>query len=113
MACWSDRLLPSDRGGSDLFLIVGVPPAIRVSGNIVRLEEDSLEASDIENVVLSALSPAAAQNCRDLGYSDSSLRREGLGRFRINFHRERGRPAACSAAASDIILCPDPRRTPR
>jgi twitching motility protein PilT len=89
---WLEILV--ERGGSDLFLIVGVPPAIRVSGNIVRLEEDSLEASDIENWVLSALSPAAAQNCRALGYSDSSLRREGLGRFRINYHRERGRPAA-------------------
>jgi twitching motility protein PilT len=89
---WLEILV--DRGGSDLFLIVGVPPAIRVSGNIVRLEEDSLEAPDIENAILGALSPQAAQNCRELGYSDSSLRREGLGRFRINFHRERGRPAA-------------------
>jgi twitching motility protein PilT len=74
--------------------VVGLPPAIRVSGKVARLDEEPLEAELIEETVLSALPAQAAQRYRAEGYTDSSLRREGLGRFRINLHHERGRPAA-------------------
>ena len=40
------------------------------------------------------LPPHGAQKYQTQGSTDNSLRREGLGRFRINLHRERGRPAA-------------------
>jgi twitching motility protein PilT len=83
-----------DRGGSDLFLVVGLPPAIRVAGKVERLDEDPVEGPAIENAVLTALHPNAANKYRTDGYADSSLRREGLGRFRVNLHHERGRPAA-------------------
>jgi len=82
------------RGGSDLFLVVGVPPAIRVAGNVFRLEEDLLEAAGIEEAILSVLPPKAVQQYRSEGYGDASLRHPSLGRFRINLHHERGRPAA-------------------
>lgn len=89
---WLELLV--HRGGSDLFLVVGLPPAIRVAGKVMRLDEESLDAELIEGAVLAALHPHAAQKYRTDGCTDSSLRREGLGRFRINLHRERGRPAA-------------------
>jgi twitching motility protein PilT len=79
---------------SDLFLVVGLPPAIRVNGAVQRLETDPLEEQDIEGAVLPALPAHAAENYRKRGSSDSSLRLDGVGRFRINLHRERGRPAA-------------------
>src|SRR3974390_2049168 len=89
---WLQTLV--DRGGSDLFLVVGVPPAIRVAGNVLRLEEDPLESTRIEESILSVLSPKAVQQYRSEGYADASLRHPSLGRFRINIHHERGRPAA-------------------
>jgi len=89
---WLEVLV--QRGGSDLFLVVGLPPAIRVAGKILHLDGEALEPGIIEEAVLSALPPQAAQNYRRDGYTDNSLRRESLGRFRINLHRERGRPAA-------------------
>jgi twitching motility protein PilT len=96
LTAWLETLL--QRQGSDLFLISGLPPAIRVSGAIVHLEEEHLEPADIENAVIPALSPDAVQRYRTLGYSDGSLRHERLGRFRINLHHERGRPAAAIRA---------------
>ena len=33
------------------------------------------------------------------GIADASIRREGLGRFRVNLHHERGRPAATIRAS--------------
>lgn len=82
------------KSASDLFLVVGLPPAIRVNGVVQRLETDPLEEQDIEGAVLPAIPAHAAEGYRTRGSSDSSLRLEGIGRFRINLHRERGRPAA-------------------
>jgi twitching motility protein PilT len=85
-------------GGSDLFLVAGLPPAIRVTGKIVRFDEEPLDGEVIAEAVLSALAPEAAQKYRSQGFTDNSLRIEGLGRFRINLHHERGRPAAAIRA---------------
>src|SRR5262245_65032012 len=82
------------RGGADLFLVVGQPPSIRVAGAVERLDQASLEAEEIENVVLSALAPHSVDRYRSEGYVDTALRLSELGRFRINLHHERARPAA-------------------
>lgn len=89
---WLEVLI--QKSGSDLFLVVGQPPAIRVSGAVIRLEEDPLEGQQIQDAVLSALPPHAAAAYSNVGYGDGSLRLSGVGRFRINLHHERGRPAA-------------------
>jgi twitching motility protein PilT len=89
---WLEILV--QKSGSDLFLVVGQPAAIRVSGAVHRLEEAPLEGQEIQDAVLSSLPPHAAEAYRTAGYADSSLRLTGLGRFRINLHHERGRPAA-------------------
>ena len=51
-------------------------------------------ATTIEAAVLPALHPQALERYRNDGSADVSLRRPGLGRFRVNLHRERGRAAA-------------------
>jgi len=55
---WLDTLV--NQSGSDLFLVVGQPAAIRIAGNISRLDEPPLESTALEEDVLSALSPQAA-----------------------------------------------------
>lgn len=81
------------RGASDLYLVAGLPASLRINGVVVRLAEPVLEADEIEAAVLPSLPPHAAESYRSKGYADASLRRADLGRFRVNFHRERGRPA--------------------
>jgi twitching motility protein PilT len=87
------RLLAS-RSGSDLLLVAGAPPAIRVDSKVVPLAEGPLDGLDIEEAVLPALAPHARRQYRADGISDASFRISGVGRFRINLHRERGRAAA-------------------
>lgn len=82
------------RRGSDLLLVAGSPPAIRVDGAIVRLAGDVLHAADVEEVVVPLLPAHAKRHFQKRGIADGSLRLASLGRFRINLHRERGRPAA-------------------
>ena len=87
------RLLAS-RGGSDLLLVAGAPPAIRLDGKVIPLADGPLDGMDVEEAVLPALPPHARRIYRDSHITDASYRISGVGRFRINLHRERGRAAA-------------------
>jgi len=98
------RLL-ADAGGSDLLLVAGAPPSLRVEGRVRPLAEGPLDGIDIEESVLPALAPHARRIYRDAQIADGSFRVQGLGRFRINLHRERGRAAAALRAL--------PARVPR
>lgn len=87
------RLL-ADRRGSDLLLVAGAPPSLRVDGRVHPLAEGPLDGMDIEEGVLPALPPHARRIYRQARIADASFRVSGVGRFRINLHRERGRAAA-------------------
>jgi twitching motility protein PilT len=89
---WLERAV--ERAASDLLLVAGAPPSIRVDGAITPLREGPLDSDEIADAVLPALAPHARQGFHDAGIADASFRAPGLGRFRINLHRERGRTAA-------------------
>jgi twitching motility protein PilT len=82
------------QGASDLYLVAGLPPSIRVHGAVQPLSEAVLTGDQIEAIVLPALPAYAAAQYRKRGAADASLRLGAAGRFRINLHRERGRAAA-------------------
>jgi twitching motility protein PilT len=84
----------ADRDGSDLLLVAGAPPSVRVKGAVMPLADGPLDGVDIEEAVLPALAPHARRQYREHQIADASYRLTGLGRFRINLHRERGRAAA-------------------
>lgn len=87
-----------ERGGSDLLLVSGSPACIRLKGEVLNLDMRVLESAEIEAAVLPALSAHGGQQYKDVQIADSSYRVNGLGRFRINLHRERGRAAAAIRA---------------
>ncbi len=82
------------RGGSDLLLVENAPPCIRVQGELRKIESEPLDGADVEAAVVPALSPHALRVYRESLIADSSYRIAGVGRFRINLHRERNRAAA-------------------
>src|ERR1051325_9359678 len=89
---WLGQLLAQN--GSDLLLVSHVPAAIRVEGVLSLIGDHPLTAEEIEAAMLPALAAHAREEYQQYGIADSSYRVEGLGRFRINLHRERGRAAA-------------------
>jgi twitching motility protein PilT len=93
---WLGALLA--KGGSDLLLVPGAPVCMLHEGGVRNLESEPLNGSEIEAIVLPALTPHALQQYRAGQIADSSYRIEGLGRFRINLHRERGHAAAAIRA---------------
>jgi twitching motility protein PilT len=86
------------RRGSDLLLVEGAPPCIRVDAEVRKIATGILDGATIEESVLPALSSYALAKFSESGIADSSYRVEGLGRFRINLHRERSRTAAAIRA---------------
>ena len=89
---WLEKLVASN--GSDLILVPGAPASIRVEGVLHGIGSGHLTGEEIEAAVQPALAAHAREDYERKQIADSSYRVEGLGRFRINLHRERGRAAA-------------------
>jgi twitching motility protein PilT len=89
---WLEELVR--RSGSDLLLVAGVPPSLRIDGRVTPLSAPPLSGDEIEEAVLPALGHHARTQYRQGGIADASHRIRGVGRFRVNLHRERGRAAA-------------------
>jgi twitching motility protein PilT len=86
--------LVADREASDVLFLAGEPPALRVDGLVVRTGGPILDGEDVEQLVLPELPPHAQRAYQEQGIADASLHVAGVGRFRVNLHRERGRAAA-------------------
>ncbi len=86
------------RGASDLLLVPGAPPSMLLNGEVYSLESQVLSGPEIEAAVVPALNAHALETYRANQITDASYRVAGVGRFRINLHRERGRAAAAVRA---------------
>jgi twitching motility protein PilT len=93
---WLEVLIDSE--GSDLLLVPDSPVSMLVQGSVRRMEASLLTGKEIEDAVIPALSAHALEVYNRDQIADSSFRIEGLGRFRINLHRQKGEAAAAIRA---------------
>src|SRR6266851_5048347 len=84
--------------GSDLLLIPGAPPCIRFEGQVRAIDGGTLNGPEIEAAVVPALTPHGLKQYREMQIADCSYHVAGVGRFRINLHRERSLGAAAIRA---------------
>lgn len=77
---------------SDLHLTVGVPPVIRVNGELRQIGSEKLQPIDTENYAKEILDEAY-ENYAKTGESDTSFSVAGIGRFRVNTFKQRGSDA--------------------
>jgi twitching motility protein PilT len=87
-----DHLLASlaQLGGSDLHLKPGSPPRIRVDGQLRAADAPELGADEVTELVRAALPPERLAELDEAGEVDAGLSVAGVGRFRVNVHRQRG-----------------------
>jgi len=91
------------REASDLHLRVGLKPMIRVDGRLQPIAPDKLLGEEMEKVVDQVLSPeqkSAFQRRNDL---DLALSVSKMGRFRVNFYRQRGTTGIAFRLVRSII----------
>ena len=107
---WLEQLV--SRNGSDLLLVPGAAASVRIEGVLSSIANHPLTGDEIEASVLPALAAHAREEYQQYGIADSSYRVEGLGRFRINLHRERGLAAATVRALPSKIPSLEELRLP-
>jgi len=101
LADWLRQVREQD--GSDLLLVASLPPLARIKGQMSRLIGDSLSGEDIDNAVSPVIPSRLQERYRDGEAIDVGFTLKGLGRFRMNLHRERGRAAAAIRALPSRI----------
>jgi len=94
--------------GSDLHLMVGLHPAVRINGELIPLTEYPRFSPDVlKDMIYAILSEDhkhSFETDRDTkGELDFGYGVSGLGRFRINVHRQRGTISAAVRALAGTI----------
>jgi len=91
-----DQLLSTavQRGASDLLLVAGSPAVLRVNGALAPGVGRALSDNDLRGVLLPILSAEQQQELQTRRSLDFSFVRRAIGRFRANFHYQRGTLAA-------------------
>ena len=80
-----------EQGASDLHISTGIPPTIRIDGELGPLEKESpLSAAQTKSLVYSVLTDAQKHNFEEDSELDFSFGIKGLCRFRGNAFMQRG-----------------------
>ncbi len=79
-----------DAGGSDLHLTAGSPPALRIRGELVRLDEyDPLTPAELQTMIYGILTQRQRETFEKELELDLSYTVPGRSRFRVNVFRQR------------------------
>ena len=97
-----------DMGASDVHISVGLPPKVRVDGELIDIPDyPILRSEDTEALTLSIASNYHRTVLEKCGEVDFSYAIEGLGRFRVNIFKQRNTHAAVLRLISSDIPLPE------
>lgn len=90
-----ERLLKKavELNSSDLHITVGIPPTMRINGNLEPYGNEKLTPGDIKEYVGKVLDEEQYKRYNEVGEIDLSYSYQGMGRFRVNIFRQRGSDA--------------------
>ena len=89
---------------SDLHLSAGLPPMIRVHGDVRRINVEALDHKSVHDMVYDIMNDAQRKHYEDTLECDFSFEIQGLARFRVNaFNQNRGAGAVFRTIPSKIL----------
>lgn len=92
------------QGSSDLHLSAGLPPMIRVDGDVRKVNLPALSHEDVHKMVYDIMNDKQRKDFEKDLESDFSFEIKGLARFRVNaFNQNRGAGAVFRTIPSDIL----------
>jgi len=95
-------------GASDLHLSAGLPPMIRVDGDVRRINVPSLEHKHVHDLVYDIMNDKQRKDYEEFLETDFSFEVPGLARFRVNaFNHNRGAGAVFRTIPSEILSLED------
>ena len=91
-------------GASDLHLSAGLPPIIRVDGDLQRIDVPGLGHAAVLALVSSVMNDAQRRHYEERLETDFSFEIPGLARFRVNaFNQHRGAGAVFRTIPSRVL----------
>src|SRR5690606_18857682 len=92
------------QGASDLHLSAGLPPMIRVDGDVRRINLPTLGHKEVHSLVYDIMSDKQRKDFEEFLETDFSFEVPGLARFRVNaFNQNRGAAAVFRTIPTDIL----------
>ena len=93
---------------SDLHLSAGLPPMIRVDGDIRRINVPALEHKEVHALVYDIMSDKQRRDYEEFLETDFSFELPGVARFRVNaFNQDRGAAAVFRTIPSKVLTLED------
>ena len=76
-------------GASDVHITVGIPPKMRVNGNLIAMDYPRMMPADTLAVTYSIMNDAQKERYEERGEYDMSFSIPELGRYRVNAYKQR------------------------
>jgi twitching motility protein PilT len=95
-------------GASDLHLSAGMPPMIRVDGEVRRINLPALEHKEVHRLVYDIMNDKQRRDFEEQLETDFSFEVPGVARFRVNaFNQNRGAGAVFRTIPSKVLTMED------
>jgi twitching motility protein PilT len=96
------------QGASDLHLSAGLPPMIRVDGDVRRINLPPLEHSEVHGLIYEIMNDKQRKDFEEFLETDFSFEVPGVARFRVNaFNQNRGAGAVFRTIPSKVLTMED------
>jgi len=99
--------IAKELGASDVHMTVGLPPRVRVHGDLVDLDYPKLTPSDAQSIILSIMNEHQTSIFNEKGEVDFAFSINQVGRFRVNVFKQRGSVACAMRIVGTIIPKPE------
>ena len=96
------------QGASDLHLTAGMPPLIRVDGDIRKINVPTMEHKEVHSLIYEIMTDKQRKGYEEFLETDFSFEIPGLARFRVNaFNQNRGAAAVFRTIPSKVLSMED------
>ncbi len=96
------------QGASDLHLSAGLPPMIRVDGDMRRINLPAMEHKDVHGLIYEIMNDKQRRDYEEFLETDFSFEVPGVARFRVNaFNQNRGSAAVFRTIPSTVLTLED------
>lgn len=96
------------QGASDLHLSAGLPPMIRVDGDVRRINLPAMEHKEVHELIYEIMNDKQRKDFEEFLETDFSFEVPGIARFRVNaFNHNRGAGAVFRTIPSKVLTMED------
>ncbi len=97
----------SDAGASDVHITVGIPPKMRVNGNLVTMNYQKMMPQDTMAIACEIMNDIQRSRFEERGEYDMSFSIPELGRYRVNIYKQRGSAALALRLVDTQVPSPE------